>query len=46
MPKGEIPNLIKIPYGCRFQPRCPIAKPDCSKVEHDQRELRPDHFVA
>ena len=46
MPKGEIPNPINPPSGCRFHPRCPIARPDCSKIEPQLRELRPKHFVA
>ncbi|MBN1220073.1 MAG: ABC transporter ATP-binding protein [Anaerolineae bacterium] len=46
MPEGEIPNPINPPSGCRFHPRCPIARDDCSKIEPNLRELRPDHWVA
>jgi peptide/nickel transport system ATP-binding protein len=46
MPAGEIPNPINPPSGCRFHPRCPIAKEICSKEEPELRELRPDHQVA
>ncbi len=46
MPEGEIPNPINPPSGCRFHPRCPIAKEQCSQVEPVLRELRPGHFVA
>jgi peptide/nickel transport system ATP-binding protein len=46
IPKGEIPNPISPPSGCRFHPRCPIAREDCSVDEPQLRELRPDHSVA
>lgn len=46
MPEGEIPNPIHPPSGCRFHPRCPFAKPDCSQVEPELREILPNHFVA
>ncbi|SHO44571.1 ABC transporter ATP-binding protein [Anaerocolumna xylanovorans] len=31
--KGEIPSLNNIPSGCRFHPRCPFAKEECSNIE-------------
>jgi peptide/nickel transport system ATP-binding protein len=46
MPQGEIPNPINPPSGCRFHPRCPIARASCSREEPELRELRPEHFVA
>lgn len=46
MPEGEIPNPIDPPKGCRFHPRCPYAKADCSEVEPELRTLEPNHFVA
>ena len=46
MPKGEIPNPINPPSGCRFHPRCPIAQDICSQEEPELRELRPSHKVA
>ena len=46
LPKGEIPNPINPPSGCRFHPRCPIAREICSVDEPIMRELEPNHFVA
>jgi len=46
MPKGEIPNPINPPSGCRFHPRCPIAQANCTKDEPEFRELQPGHYVA
>lgn len=47
MPAGEIPDAIDPPSGCRFHPRCPIARMDhCSVEEPQLRSLRPGHWVA
>jgi peptide/nickel transport system ATP-binding protein len=34
---GETPDAVRIPRGCRFHPRCPIAIEEC---EHVDPELR------
>jgi oligopeptide/dipeptide ABC transporter ATP-binding protein len=46
MPKGEIPNPINPPSGCRFHPRCPIAQEICAVDTPLLRELNPGHSVA
>ncbi len=44
---GEPPSLVDPPSGCRFHPRCPIAKQGLCDVEEPLlRELRAEHFVA
>jgi len=46
MPRGEIPNPINPPSGCRFHPRCPIAEQVCSEQEPELRATGEDHLVA
>ena len=29
---GNVPRLGNFPPGCRFAPRCPVAKPECSQA--------------
>jgi peptide/nickel transport system ATP-binding protein len=43
--KGEVPNAIDIPKGCRFRPRCPYAFDRCM-VEPELIQVGPDHFAA
>ena len=35
--KGETPNPIAIPPGCRFNPRCPIAIAECRATDPELR---------
>jgi peptide/nickel transport system ATP-binding protein len=47
---GETPNPVRVPPGCRFHPRCPIAEPRCSEVDpslqRPREEAAPDHRAA
>jgi oligopeptide/dipeptide ABC transporter ATP-binding protein len=31
--RGETPDAVRIPAGCRFHPRCPIAIDDCRSID-------------
>jgi oligopeptide/dipeptide ABC transporter ATP-binding protein len=46
--KGETPNPIDIPSGCRFHPRCPVAEERCRTIDPELREVpgSPDHRAA
>jgi len=44
--EGDPPSPIDPPSGCRFHPRCPIAKDHCSSIVPKWRELQKDHWVA
>jgi peptide/nickel transport system ATP-binding protein len=44
--KGEIPNPINLPQGCRFHPRCPHALEKCSLVEPDFEKVEKEHLAA
>lgn len=36
--RGEAPNLIFLPYGCRFHPRCPMAFEICGWTSDEVKE--------
>jgi peptide/nickel transport system ATP-binding protein len=43
---GDPPNPITPPSGCRFHPRCPFVKPECSQVEPALQDVSSEHRVA
>ena len=43
---GEVPSPINPPSGCRFHPRCPMAKPECATIEPIEKEVASEHMVA
>jgi oligopeptide/dipeptide ABC transporter ATP-binding protein len=43
---GEVPSPINPPSGCRFHPRCPLAREVCRRAEPPLRPVAPGHQVA
>src|SRR6202012_146862 len=42
---GNVPRIGNFPPGCRFAPRCPIARPECSEKIPELIEVEPGRFV-
>ena len=46
---GSVPNLVNLPPGCRFAPRCQSrfkhSLKICTEVKPDLEEIKPGHFV-
>ena len=43
--KGMVPNLLKLPKGCRFCPRCEQAMPECFEQEPELYKVKENHLV-
>jgi peptide/nickel transport system ATP-binding protein len=43
---GDVPNPMSPPSGCRFHPRCPLAKAECRSEEPALRKLGDGRDVA
>ncbi len=44
-PKGTSPSMVNIPKGCKFHPRCPYVKKECTEkvpsiTSHNGRQVR------
>lgn len=44
--EGDIPSPINPPLGCRFHTRCPYAKPECSRVMPEMKDMGGGHKIA
>ena len=43
---GSPPDLIDLPSGCKFHPRCPLADEKSRSEEPELVEVEPGHFAA
>ncbi len=44
--EGQPPDLLKLPKGCPFAERCPVATDDCAETPISLRQVEPDHYTA
>lgn len=44
--RGETPHAGRIPSGCRFHTRCPLAVAECKVKVPELREIKPGHWAA
>ncbi|MHB0976795.1 MAG: ABC transporter ATP-binding protein [Candidatus Aquicultorales bacterium] len=44
--KGSPPNLLGLPRGCRFRPRCDFSREICVSTDPPSVEVGPDHTAA
>ena len=44
--RGNVPNLVAPPPGCRFHPRCALAREICSREKPEMEERGPGHLAA
>ena len=42
---GTVPDLINLPPGCKFSPRCPYVKEICTQHDPPLVEPKPEHKV-
>lgn len=43
--KGALPNLLRLPEGCKFRERCPLAMDICASARPPRVELEDGHEV-
>jgi peptide/nickel transport system ATP-binding protein len=45
LPRGEIPDAARPPWGCSVHPRCPVAVESCGWESRDLRVLLEQHWT-
>jgi len=43
---GSPPDLVEMPAGCKFHPRCPLVESRCKEEEPELVEVKPGHQTA
>lgn len=46
LPTGDVPTATRVPTGCRFHTRCPMAQERCRKEEPELRRVAEEHHAA
>lgn len=44
--QGDVPSPTKVPTGCSFHTRCPIAQPVCRELRPELRQVAPGQSAA
>ena len=44
--EGSVPNIVRLPTGCRFHTRCPYSCERCRKEQPAMVEVSPGHMAA
>jgi oligopeptide/dipeptide ABC transporter ATP-binding protein len=42
---GNVPDLVDLPSGCAFAPRCPLVREECSHADLRLWAVAPDHYA-
>jgi peptide/nickel transport system ATP-binding protein len=43
---GIVPDMLQVPSGCAFHPRCDFAEKICQQEVPELREISPGHTIA
>ncbi len=43
---GSVPDLMNLPSGCSFHPRCPFVAEECRQKSPEKKHFENDHYVT